>query len=47
MNKDNIVHIMPDWEIHDSSIGCWCEPYLLYRDIETDGEVWTHRRGDN
>ncbi len=48
--SDNIVHVFPvfpDEREHVTDGGpdaCWCEPELSYRDPDTDGEVWTHRR---
>ena len=39
---------MPDWgPEHIAWVECWCEPRLSYRDPDTDGEVWVHRRADN
>jgi len=41
------VHVMPNDGSHNTSKYCWCSPQLSYRDAETKGEVWTHRRKDN
>jgi hypothetical protein len=41
--KIEIFHIMPNDDKHESSIDCWCEPQLTYKDSENGGEVWTHR----
>lgn len=29
---------------HELTPDCWCEPELTYRDPDTGGETWTHRR---
>ena len=41
------AHVMPDFPVepeHDPDVTCWCEPELLYRDAQTGGETWLHRR---
>jgi hypothetical protein len=36
-------HVMPNNDAHESSRSCWCEPYLDYKDPDSDNEVWVHR----
>ena len=47
MNNPDKVHVIPTWEEHEDNVDCWCSPYLTWKDPDTFGEVWVHRRGDN
>lgn len=40
-------HVVPEFAgepEHETSVGCWCEPVLEYRDEYTGNEVWVHHR---
>ena len=48
LSQSDEVNVMPSWgPEHENSPFCWCDPYLSYKDPDTDGEVWVHRRADN
>jgi hypothetical protein len=39
-------HVMPDWQEHDASAGCWCQPKPSEPITGMDGvgrRVWLHR----
>lgn len=41
------AHVMPNFPVepaHVPDVTCWCEPELTYRDPDTGGETWLHRR---
>jgi hypothetical protein len=40
----HVLPVYPDEREHEPEVTCWCEPDLSYRDPDTNGEVWTHRR---
>ncbi len=41
------IHLFKSDEPHAVHPGCFCEPYLNYKDPVDGREVWVHRRMDN
>lgn len=43
---DGNVHTIPldDYQEHEESSNCWCQPVMIERAANTGTEVWVHNR---
>lgn len=42
---ERVIHVMPihDYDEHELSFKCWCNPYLDYKNKDTGDELVIHR----
>jgi hypothetical protein len=40
--KHDDIHVVPNWEDHESSSCCWCCPTISYQDPVTHKRVYSH-----
>ena len=40
------IHVVPtdDYQPHEESSACWCQPVMIERAVNTGVEVWSHNR---